>query len=96
MRRPVPDSPLRPVVEAIEARTMASASPSLQGQWTFPTHTELTVDAGALGQPITFHVTVVSADEPVGQLALSGVAGGRHGNRSVQCLHRGTSSIQPD
>jgi hypothetical protein len=54
----------RPLVEAMESRLLASVSPKLMGQITFPTRTELTVEAGTLCQPITFHVKVFAGIEP--------------------------------
>lgn len=64
MRDAAPNREGRPVVEVLEGRTMASFSPSLDGSGTFPTHTTVTVDAGQLGQPITFNVNVFAAGTP--------------------------------
>lgn len=59
------------VLETLEVRALLSASPAIIGERTFPTHTTLKVEAGALGQPITFDVTVRSRDEtPRGPLDL--------------------------
>lgn len=62
----------QPVVEALEGRTLLSVSPSLQGQHELPTRTVLTVDAGMLGQPITFDAIVYSPQggEPLGPVDL--------------------------
>jgi hypothetical protein len=59
-----------PAVEMLEGRTLSSVSPSLAGQWFFPTHTALKVEAGTLGEPITFDVTVSAASWPTGPLEL--------------------------
>ena len=61
---------VRPIIEVLEGRTLTSVSPSLAGARTFPTHTALTVDAGTLGQPITFNVTVFAGDVPHGGVEL--------------------------
>lgn len=64
MRKDVSSHRSCSVVEILEGRTLASFSPSLAGSGTFPTHTTLTVDAGQLGQPITFNVTVFATGTP--------------------------------
>lgn len=61
---------VRPVVETLEGRALASISPFLAGTGTFRTHTTLTVDAGALGEPITFNATVFAKTESPGPLGL--------------------------
>lgn len=61
---------IRPWIEEMESRLLASVSPDLFGQTTIVTRTELTVDAGVLGQPITFDVKVFGAAQPVGPLEL--------------------------
>lgn len=70
MRGSASGNTIGPVIEALEQRTMASASPSLQGQRAFLTHTFLTVDSGTVGQAITFDVTVFSSDLPLGEVEL--------------------------
>jgi hypothetical protein len=60
------------MVETLEVRVLASVSQSLEGRSvfnTYRTHTVLTVDAGALGQPITLDATVFSATLPTGAVA---------------------------
>lgn len=70
MLKTAPDNWIPPVMEGLESRTMASASPALQGQGPVRTYTSLTVDAGAIGQPITFNVTVLAVNTPSGPLEL--------------------------
>jgi hypothetical protein len=70
MRNANPTRKTRPMIEALEGRTLASISPSLAGARTFATHMELTVDAGTLGQPITFNVTVFASGYPEGRVDL--------------------------
>jgi hypothetical protein len=61
---------VRPIVETLEGRALASISPLLAGTGTFRTHTTLTVDAGALGEPITFNATMFAKTESPGPLDL--------------------------
>jgi FKBP-type peptidyl-prolyl cis-trans isomerase 2 len=53
-----------PVVEILEGRVLLSFSPALAGQHVVPTHTVLQVEAGTLGEPITFDVTVFAQSVP--------------------------------
>jgi hypothetical protein len=70
MRNADPCHRNRPAVEMLDGRTLLSVSPSLAGQWFFPTHTVLKVEAGTLGEPITFDVTVFATSWPSGPLEL--------------------------
>ena len=60
----------RPLVEVLEGRTLMSVAPLLAGARTLPTYTVLTVDAGMLGQPITFDATVFALEQPVAAVNL--------------------------
>ncbi|HEY2589321.1 MAG TPA: FKBP-type peptidyl-prolyl cis-trans isomerase [Tepidisphaeraceae bacterium] len=60
----------RAIVEGLEGRRLLSVSPLLAGAQTFRTHTALTVDAGTLGQPITFTMTVFADIAPFGGVNL--------------------------
>jgi hypothetical protein len=68
-----PGNETLPLVEVVEGRILASVSPSVPRRdviETLRTHTVLTVEAGTLGQPITFDVTVLAAGAPPGNVDL--------------------------